>query len=296
MRGTYRFYQDGELIGKSKNLITDAGRRHIFRYLAGQEASLAGSIAIGAGTNEPAGTDTRLTYEFDRSTIYLVSPSYIDNKIIFKATLEREVIGKIYEVGTYSTSYASFSTGNPSRSLVSFDSQHESWSSGTFVSENARLGTQALRLSPAAAGTLAAALPDANLDLSGYANTDRIIIAFHCADINTSSVRLRFRMIDTASYFEASVTNPMQGYNVRSFLKSTFTKVGTPDWSDINSIEVSVSAKATGATSVDFDGIRVEAFRPDIENILISRSLLRTPVIKDTFEEMDIEYSIEVNF
>lgn len=295
LKGTYRFYQNGRLIGKSENLITDAGRRHIFRYLAGQEGLLAGSIAVGSGAAEPLGSDTRLTYEFDRATIYLVSPSYIDKKIVFKGTLSREVVGNIYEVGLYSTPFGSFSTGNPSRSLASFESSVESWSSDSFVSGNQRLGFEALRLAPAAGGTLSSDLPSINLDLSGYANTDKISVAFYCLDSNTSSVRVRLRAADPSAYYEMIVSTPMQGYNVKSVNKSSLTKVGLVDFSSIESLEVSVSATNNGATVVDFDGIRVEAFSPDIENILVSRSLLPVPVVKSDVMDMDIEYSLEVN-
>lgn len=263
------------------------------RFLSGQVRNMAGGIAIGSGAAAPAVSDSRLTYEFDRATIYLTSPDYINKRIIFKGTIGEQVVGSIYEVGLYSSTFGSTVAGNPSSSLASFERDVEEWSSNSFASGNHRLGFEALRLAPAASGTLGSSLP-VILDLSNYANTDQITVAFHSLNANASSVRVRFRGVDNAAYYEFSVATPAAGYNVVSFNKSAATKVGIVDWSQIHSIEVSVSATATGAAQVDFDGIRIQSTYPDVDNVLISRSVLATPVTKTTYAEMDIEYTLEV--
>lgn len=291
MIGTYRVYRSGLLVAEQNNLITDQGRRHILRYLAGQEPALAGAIAVGAGQVEPVGADLHLTYEFERSTIYLISPSYIDKRIIFKSTLSRQTVGTIYELGLYSNSFNSFNTG----SFVSFDSITEGWSDGTFESGNQRIGRDALRLTASTSGSKTSSLISSGLDLSSYANNDKLILAFYCLDGNTSSIRIRFKGSDSSSYLEMSVVNPVQGYNVRSITKSSLTKIGNIDFAKITSVEVSVNAKATGPAAVDFDGMRIESYSQDIENILISRATLLNPVVKSDTEEMDIEYSLDVS-
>jgi len=253
---------------------------------------LGGSIAVGTGARAAAVSDLRLTYEFDRATIYLSSLDSITKKIVFKGTLGEDVVGSIYEVGLYSTAFGSYATGSPSRTLATFERSSESWSSDSFASGNHRVGIEALRLAPAASGTLTSALPSLNLDLSGYSNSDEFTLAFF-ANANTSSVRVRFRGIDSAAYYEYTVT-PTTGYNVVSFAKSALIKTGVLDWTGIDSIEVAASANAAGAGQVDFDGIRIEANVPDADNVLVSRSVLATPIVKTNLAEMDIEYALEV--
>lgn len=263
------------------------------RYLAGQTRILAGSIAFGTGVTAPTVLDSRLTYEFDRATIYLTTPDYINRTIIFKSTIPEGTIGTIYEVGLYSSPY-SISNGTPSRLLASFESGYESWSNGTFNAGNQRVGNNALRLAPAASGTLATVLPSVGLDLSSYANTDQFSLAFFNLNTNTSSVKVRLRAAGGAAYYEYTISNPAAGYNVVTFAKSAFTTTGVVDFASIDSIELSVSAKAAGAAQVDFDGLRVDS-GPSEDNVLISHSVLPTPVVKAGLKEMDIEYALEVS-
>lgn len=262
------------------------------RYLAGQALSIGGSIAVGTGAVAPAVSDLRLTHEFDRATIYLVSPDYINKRIIFKGSIDERTVGSIYEVGLFSAPHGSIRGGSPSKALATFERTTESWSAGTFASGNHRIGHEALRLAPAAAATVTADLP-ISLDLSAYGNEDVFSLAFHSLDANTSNVTLRFKGTDPATRYEFSVPI-VTGYSVANFKKSALTKVGAVDWSLINSIELSVTAGAAAAAQVDFDGLRVEYSGLDEDNVLVSRTVLATPVSKVELSAMDIEYSLEV--
>lgn len=270
--------------------MTTEGKRQIMRYLAGQTRALGGSLALGSGTTPPTVDDTRLTYEFDRATIYLSSPDYINNQIIFKGTIQEGTLGSIYEVGLFSSPYET----SGARSIASFEQGYESWSSDTYCAGNQRVGLYALRLAPASSGTLTSTLSSVGLDISDYLNSDILSLAFYNSNSNASSVRVRFRAADPAAYYEYVVSNPATGYNVATFARSAMTKVGSVDFASIDSIEVSVSAKAAGAAQVDFDGIRIEPVTMDPDNILISRALPATPVVKADYAAMDIEYALEV--
>jgi hypothetical protein len=73
------------------------------------------------------------------------------------------------------------------------------------------------------------------------------------------------------------------------------TKTGSPTWDNITSVDLLVTAKAAGATNVDFDGLRIDTLgiiNPD--NVMISRTVLGTPVTKLGGMEMDVEYSLDV--
>jgi hypothetical protein len=236
-----------------------------------------------------------LTYEFDRATIYLTTPDYINRTIIFKGTIPEGTIGTIYEVGLYSSPYSSNNTGSSPRLLASFESGYEAWSNGTYVAGNQRVGNNALRLAPATNGTLTTVLPSVGLDLSGYANTDQFTLAFYNQNTNASSVKVRLRAPGGAAYYEYTVSNPVAGYNVVTFNKSAFSTTGVVDFANIDSLELSVSSKATGASQVDFDGFRVDSGVVSEDNVLISRSVLPTPVPKTGLREMDVEYALEVS-
>jgi len=280
------------MIAESPNLLTDAGKLHIMRFLAKQVNTIGGSIAVGTGARAAAVSDLRLTYEFDRATIYLSSLDSLTKRIVFKSTLGQDVVGSIYEVGLYSTPFGSYSAGSPSTILATFERGIEAWSTDSFASGNHRVGIEALRLSPVASATMSSVLPSVNLDLSSYANSDEITLAFF-SNANAATLRVRFRGIDPAAYYDYSVT-PTAGYNVVSFAKSALTKVGVVDWTSIDSLEVIGIASAAGAALIDLDGIRIEANTPDVDNVLVSRSVLATPIVKTGLAEMDIEYALEV--
>jgi hypothetical protein len=72
---------------------------------------------------------------------------------------------------------------------------------------------------------------------------------------------------------------------------------GLPDQTSIVKIGVGVKAKSSGATTVLFDGLRIndeDAFRTDYG--LISRSVLTTPIVKTFGKQMVIEYRIGLDF
>jgi hypothetical protein len=72
---------------------------------------------------------------------------------------------------------------------------------------------------------------------------------------------------------------------------------GLPDQTSIVKIGVGVKAKSSGATTVLFDGLRIndeDAFRTDYG--LISRSVLTNPIVKTLGKQMVIEYRIGLDF
>lgn len=290
----YRFYQNGQLLATCPNVVTDEGKRLIMRYLAGQAKAIGGSIGVGTGSAAVATSDSRLTHEFDRATIYLTSPDYLNKKIIYKGSINERTVGSIHEVGLFSAELPSVGGGSPSRALASFERDLEAWTGGTYASGNHRIGFEALRLAPAASGSVSSVLP-VSLDLAGYSNSDVFSVAVHNLNANTSSLSLRFRGTDDLTHYAFTTTAAVPvGYTVFNFAKSSFVKTGAVDWSLINSIQLTVNAGAGGAAQVDWDGIRVESTALDEDNVLVSHALLTTPISKTEGVAMDIEYALEV--
>lgn len=290
MRGIYKFYQNGELIAQQENLITTEGKKAVLRYLAGQTGTLAQSLAVGTGQTAAAVGDLRLVFEVARQNITVTSPDFINQKLIFKATLPQEVEGNIYEVGAFTLSQYD-TTG---RTLLNFDADTEPWSAGTFPTDTTRIGADSLRVNAALSTTTTSSLTNVLFDVSDFRDPDLFTMAYVPQDANLASLKIRLKT-DASNYFEYTFTGLTTGYKVESFARNQMTKTGSPTWDNITSVDLLVTAKAAGATNVDFDGLRIDAagiVNPD--NVMISRTVLGTPVTKLGGMEMDVEYSLDV--
>lgn len=290
MQGLYRFYQDGKLIAQQKNLVTTDGKRAIMRYLAGYSGAIARSIAVGTGQVAPTITDTKLGFEIARAGIVVVSPDYVAQTLVFKATLPQWDEFTIYEIGALSVSENELY----GKMLLTFDSETEFWSVGTFQTDASRIGADALRLNAAASATTTSILSDLYMETSDYLDSDRFSLAFQPQDANLSALKIRLKTDDT-NYFEYSLPTLTTGYKILSWAKSDMTKTGAPTWDSITSVDLVVTAKSAGATNVDFDGLRIDRLLiANEEYALVSRTVLDTPVVKDSLRQMDIEYVLDV--
>lgn len=292
MRGVYRFYQNGELLGESTNLLTDAGKRAILAYIAQRGVSIGRALAVGVGEVAPTVSDNSLEFEFTRAQITSISPDFINGLVIFKAVLIPSLSGTIHEVGLFSQMDGGSFYG--SRLLASFDSQSEPWTPSDWTSPNGRIGDDCLRVTALSGANASSKLSNIYLDLSGYSTADSFLLATYVNDANTDSVNIQFQNTDN-DYFEWTLSGLVAGYNVVSFSKSEATSVGNPSWDSIVAMNIIVTAGAGGDTSVDFDGIRVEDrdyINPDY--YLVSRSVLSTPIQKVSDSPLEIEYTIEV--
>lgn len=274
-------------------MITTKGKNVILRYLGGQTSSIGGSLAAGAGSTAAVVGDTRLTFEIERATVDVTSIDFINQRVIFKGTFPQTSVGTIYEIGLY-TSETSSSTLLDSRRILSFQNGLEAWTTGTFGAFSSRAGADSLRLSPAASATVTSVLDPIILDLSTYSTIDQFNLAIN-ASSNTASIRIRFRGVDSTSYYEFTTTSIAIGYNTINFTKGNTTKTGTNvDWSDIRSVEISATATAGGVANVDFDAMRIEDVdNPSMENILVARKVLDTPQVKTSTAPMDIEFALD---
>lgn len=279
-------------------MITDEGALHIKRYLAGWVPSIALSMAFGVGQRPATRTDTELEFEVGRADIELTNYDFVDEKLVFKASLPEDFDATLHEVGLYSMESNSASGDFGSRLITSFDSETEAWTQGagdaTYSTTNTRIGVDSVSATPAANGSVTVALSDTYHDLSGYSAADQFSFAFFCGNTNTSSIRYRFKT-DTTNYYDITVTTANAGFNVAKINKGTATPTGSPEWGAITSLEVTVSSKASGASQVNLEGIRIED-RDTIspEYVLVSRVVLATPFDKVSGRIQEIEFPLGV--
>lgn len=281
-------------------MITTEGTLHIKRYMAGWVPSIALSMAFGVGQKEEAASDEELDFEVGRSDIELISYDFVQDKLVFKATLDEGFDATLYEVGLYSLEADTVAGEFGSRLITSFDSATEDWMQGaavaTYTTDNTRVGADSVTVSPAASGSITVVENDMVMNLGGYSAADTFAFAFYADSGNVASVRFRFKT-DVSNYYDIAVpaASISAGFNIVRMTKSTAAATGTPNWSQITSLEVTVSAKSTGGVTVNLEGVRIEDIdTPSTNYVLVARSLLAIPFDKVAGRIQEIEFPLGV--
>ena len=295
MRGTYRFYQDGVLVGETENLITTAGKSRIIKYLSGYVGSIAGVIAVGTGAITATVGDTSLAFEWYRTPIVLTSADYINSAVVFMGQIPALACGSIYEMGLWSA----MDQGQKCRTrlLYTFDSLSESWTltQAEWNTANGRIGIDALRLAPATSATSLSSVSGIFQDFSGYSDLDEFRLAYN---VNTAFVATAKLILytDISNYYTYTITTPTAGYKITSFHKADFVATGTPAWNNITSAAVQVTSTGGGSGSIDFDGLRIEdkGFNSE-EYSLVSRAVPSSPIVKLAGMPLNFEYVLDVS-
>jgi hypothetical protein len=279
-------------------MITFEGKNHIKRYLAGFVPAIAQSMTFGIGNRAENASDIALHLETTKSTLNLTSYDFANNKLVYKASIPEEYIGKIYEVGLYSLPSDPAAGDYASRALTTFDSATEEWLTGgvasTYTTTNTRIGTDSLSQTPAASASATTVLSNIALDLSGYSAADSFTFAFNVGNANTASIQFRF-LTDTGNYYTTTLGAQTAGYKIVEVTKGSFVATGAPNWGNITQIWVVTTSGAGGASAVDFDAIRIEdKDAASLDYILVARKVLATPVTKIAGMSQDVEFSLDV--
>lgn len=281
-------------------MMTNEGMLHIKRYMAGWTPSIALSMAFGVGTKAPTANDRELQFEVGRSDIELVSYDFVQDKLVFKASLGEDFDATISEVGLFSLESNIVSGEYGSRLLASFDSETEEWFQGTtpatYTTANTRIGEDSVIVAPNASGSITVSQEDTVMDLSGYSAADELSFAFYSANTNASSIRYRFKT-DASNYYDFTVpaASIVSGFNIVRLAKGGAVATGTPSWETITSLEVTVSAKAAGAASVNLEGVRIEdldSVSPDY--VMVARVILSVPFDKVAGRTQEVEFPLGV--
>lgn len=296
MRGFYRFYQDGKLIAEHENLLTTEGKRLILRYLAGQSPSLGGAIGLGVSGVAATVNDVALGFEIQRVAVDLKNADYTNNVVLFKGTIDQDPTFTIYEAGLWSTASNILSGEFDSRLITTFDTDLEDWTNVTLDTSANRTSIDAVKVSAAISSTTQTRL-DVDMDLSGYSANDTFFLAFSKPNNNITTIKLIFE--DVISGGSVSLTKTVSslptGYNVLAFRKGDFTASGTISWDSITRMGFDVTAGGT-AGYVILDGLRVEDLdTPNQDFVLVSHTILSSPLAKTNTAPMDVEYALDFN-
>lgn len=282
-------------------MITTNGKVYIKRFSAGFVPAIAQSIAFGLGGKAEAVGDTKLQFETERADITLTSYDFVNDKLLFKASLPEQLDGTIFEVALYSMSVDAVAGEFSSKLISTFDSASEGWADastgtpGTYASSVTRIGLDSLRHTPVASAFKTDALSEIFLNLSGHSGADKFVFAFSVGNAFTANVKFKF-LTDAANYYEIALGAQTSGYKIVEAAKSSATVTGVPSWETINAIHVTTTSTVGGASQVDYEGIRIDdADTINPEYVMVSRELLSTPFVKESGMTQEVEFSLDVS-
>ena len=304
-------------------MITKFGKRFLTSYIAGATDFNSKDLALGIGSTavNANGNDTKLEFEFYRLPVTLgsfdISQTGVDgggNPIfsytaIYKATIPQDISGVISEVGLYPGLRASTNSYD-SKFITSFenninwvDSSNNSPSLKTNTTSplfTAKIGENMVQFDVSQSSAKEYKNSVVNLDLSGYSVNDSLSIAYKKNDNNVTKIRVKLYSSDTQYYYGDFTPDSGTGDKIQSIsMSSVFSNISAtaPDPTNITKIGIEVTAGSGGATTVYFDGLRIndeDTFDPQYG--LISRSILTTPLQKPSGRPVDIEYKLQLEF
>ena len=300
MIGTYRIYEDGRLINEFNNVVTATGKQIITRFLAKNNSSWAGAMAVGVGRTAANAADAALECEYARFPVYY-SYGFYDGayKIILKSEMSESFAGAIEEIGVYSL----LSGGNAFSSEFSLFKSTDDWmldtvtiglQSGiadTSVNADSKIKSGVVGYKVTGNGSLYKDF--SSINFGDYGDTDRFALAYGLATSGT--IQVRFEK-DSANYFAtANITTPTSNNGLHTWTKTSMTKTGSLDWSEIKGIRISISNN-TG-------GVCLDVLRPVVVNHydnnygLVSRAVsgAEDSIIKRLGSRFDLEYEVTLN-
>jgi len=301
-------------------MITKFGKRFLTSYLAGVSEFTSKDIALGIGNTAATANDTKLEFEFYRLPVTLGSFDITqtggtsENPVfsytaIYKATIPQDISGVISELGLYPGLRTS--TNNYESKFITSFENNINWldssnntpilrANSTSPSFTSKIGENMVQIDVNQSTDKEYKNSIVNLDLSGYSVNDSLSIAYKKNDNNVTKIRVKLYSSTTQYYYADFTPASGTGDKIQSIsMSSVFSNVSAtaPDPTNITQVGIEVTAGAGGATTVYFDGLRIndeDTFDPSYG--LIARSILTTPLQKPSGRPVDIEYKLQLGF
>jgi hypothetical protein len=306
LKGTYIYYENGQEVYRSENVITKYGKRFLTSFLAGRDSFSSKSMAFGIGSTAALDTDTRLGFEFYRTPVLFGSTDIqtlndtTTYSVVYKSTIPQDVAGYITEVGLYPEYKESLSSYD-GKFIADFDNQLDWTNTPLITTTNARVGQYLLNMSSDATSAKEYKTNVQAIDLSGYSVNDTLRLAYVKNDANLQNIIIKFYS-SALDYYSVTITPESgTGYKMSSdiTLNNLFSNASTlnVDPSNINQIGITITPTSGQSTSAGLDALRIndeDTFDPNFG--LISRSVLSTPLVKLAGRQVDVEYRLDLGF
>lgn len=308
IKGTYIFYENGEEIYRSQNVITKFGKRFLTNLVAGNIPNNLKNMAFGIDNASASEDDTRLGFEFYRQPISFgsadiqTSNNITSYTVIYKTTIPQDVVGEIYEIGLYPLT--KFTANSYDSKFISDFSDNLVWADSNgvnplVINSGYKIGGNVLSMQTTGNTEREYFCNIPVLDLSGYSVNDSIRLAFTETDSNLDQIAIRFYSSDV-DYYQADILGQGAGsYISDTILLSTLFSgtTGSPNKSQIHKISIVIIPTSGNNTTVYLDGLRIndeDTFDPIFG--LISRSKLNTPISKLAGRQIEVEYKLDLGF
>jgi hypothetical protein len=222
-------------------------------------------------------------------------------RLTAKAALGENISGQIYEIGIFSST----SLTSQFETILSNCDDIEGWyyqkTDGTWAelidvsgysTTVGRAGNQSIYFNSVPTYSSGRRVRFfANFDFSEVSSIDTFAFAVQKTGGSAGNITVRF-YTDETNYFTASLSTIASGTNTYTILesaKSSWTTVGSPDWSNITFIEVN-----NPEGNIYLDGIRLDNVVAETQSILVSRSLPSTIITKVEGTPLEIEYLLDL--
>jgi hypothetical protein len=306
LKGEYIFYKDGIEVARSKNIVTNNGKEQIINYLSRQNSEYGSRIVLGCGSSTPLATDEFVQFEVFPTPVQFKTVDYTQTptQIVFRTTLPSTFKGVVYESGLSTIGGVNMSVLNDINDnpeiFASFDPDYESWELSTGVSIHAndlegtprlRVGDSGLEFIVPASSTKQSTWYNAT-PLGYLISSDKIKIAFHVSGSVPNSVGVKMA-VDSLNYFQYTIPSASiaLGYNIVTINVAQLSRVGDPNIENTQELTVTVSSGASAST-VTMDAMRFDQYSSVDKAILVSRSILTTPLVVEGGVPFDIEYRL----
>ncbi len=264
LKGTYIYYENGQEIYRSENVITKYGKRFLTSFLAGRDSFSSKSMAFGIDSTAAQDTNTRLGFEFYRTPVLFGSTDIqtlnetSTYAVVYKAIIPQDVAGYITEVGIYPEYKESLSSYD-SKFIADFDNQLDWTNTPLITTTDARVGQYLLTMSSNGTSAKEYKSNIQAIDLSGYSVNDTLKLAYVKNDSNLQNIIIKFYS-SALDYYSVTVTPESgTGYKISSDIKieNMLLNASTAnvDPSNINQIGVTITPVSGQSTTVGLDAL-----------------------------------------
>lgn len=256
-------------------MFTTQGSRSLLRTVA--DSGVVTHMSVGIGNTAATTADSRLDCEVLRLPIVTATPDFVNNVIVYKATIPAEEAVDAYEIGLVS------SPVSPNTTLTDF-TESNFWTNGAASTLNSRVEGSSWLSNPAVS---TAQTVSGNVAFT-WSDADEIVVAYFVGS-NVSNATIRFQT-DGSNYYSYSLP-VTAGYRITRIARSAFTTTGAPG--AINSVALITTATAGGAAALYWDAI-ISVDTADRDPDLVIRRVLGANINKAAGISRDLEYTVTV--
>lgn len=304
LKGEYVFYKNGVEVMRSANLITNNGKENFINYLSKSSSDYASKIVLGVGGTAPAATNEFLGFEIfplavmNRTVDYSKTPT----QVVFRATIPATFDGVIYEAGltTFGGSVSNTDVNSNEELIATFDDNFEPWTTSANVvfhsndlegTPRLRIGNSGLQITAAASSSVQSS--NSSVIIPKYVSSgDKFKAAFHVSGSIPSSIIIKLE-VDSSNYLTATIpaSSIALGYNVVTIDFDSLVETGAVNPTNVDTIYVTVNAGSSQSV-VTMDGLRFDNYTDLQKPVLVSHSLLTSPLVVEGGTQFDIEYRL----